>query len=382
MIPRAISLIHEVWSAYSSPIPKNKQQLLLLTSVCSILALSNGLLLNVWLLSLSYDVLLATILSIVVSTIMFCTLVLIHPLRCLLTMVMPMVCTKQGRRLLLTACFMLIAFNIIPNILVNIRTVLQVITCLSQHSSESVLNSTNYFQSITQDVNSLVRNIKDKISLTSTTGDYNIFSNVDTSLAMNHLLKMSENIKEDLAAAESFFKNGILISSRILAGIFIFSLLSNAAWYLKNYLTDLKFDNLYITKRFEMIAQERNASHLLTSSSSGLIKPTGLKLSRKEICGCVFQLLIPIVFVILIALMIALDHVAHQFAKEVGNWAIKIPTVQVAFQIKYHVSVNYNYMISYSIMTREGPKLDSESSTGILTLRISDFFRLSVTIKF
>ncbi|XP_031750059.1 osteoclast stimulatory transmembrane protein [Xenopus tropicalis] len=335
--PWVLSPLKNAWSAYSNPIPKNKTQLLWLIVLCCVISIAIGLLLHIWLFSsLHYHTLLTVVLSSVVSTIIFFILVLMHPIRCIVTIMMPVMGTKQGRRLLLSSCFMLIAFKIIPNIIANMRAVFRTLGCLSQHSSERLLNSTFFFQTMTSDTNDIVTEMKNLLS--SKKSDVKISAHTKTSLVADHILQITDNVKKDLMAVELLFKDGVLISNRILAGIFIMVLLFNATWYLKWYLTDLKFDNLYITEKLEKLALEKDGSHLLTASRVKLIRSTGLKLSRREIFHCIIRSLILVSFVMFTTVVIATDHITYQFALTVGEWVVKVPSVPIVFEIDYLIT--------------------------------------------
>ncbi|OCT62304.1 osteoclast stimulatory transmembrane protein [Xenopus laevis] len=332
-----LNVLKDVWCAYSNPIPKNRTQLLLLIILCCIISASIGLLLHNWLFrSLHYHTLLTVTLSSVVSTITFIVLVLMHPIRCMVTIMLPVMGTKQGRRLLLSICFMQIALKIIPNIISNMRAVPRTLGCISRHSAEMLLNSTFLFQTTITDINHLAK----YDPFETKTSNVGISAQVNTSLVCDRISKISEKVQKDLTAVALLFKDRVLLSNRIIAGIFVLVLLFNATWYLKRYLTDLKFDNLYITKRLEKLALENNGSHLLTSSRVKLIRSTGLKLSKMEILHYIIRSLILVSFGLFIAMTIAVDHITYQFALTVGEWVEKVPSVQIEFDIKYRATIN------------------------------------------
>ncbi|MEE6521933.1 hypothetical protein FKM82_020296, partial [Ascaphus truei] len=338
---RAPVLFLGAWSAYSRPVPANRKQLITLIIVCALLSLSNGLFLYNWLItSLQYESQPSAVLSIIVGIFLFCTLVLMHPIRCILTIIIPTMGTKQGRRLLLSSCFMITTFNIVPNIIANIQTILQMIKCISQHSSERLLNSTCLWEKATGDVSRMVAEVNAEIAkaaLKPFRRDVTFFAHTETSLVSSQILQTTERIKEDFITVESLFKDSILSANRVLAGFFIVYLLLNATWYLKCYLTDLKFDNSYITQKLEKLAEANKASHMLSCSPKRLIKSTGLTLSREERCSCLFRMAILSLFVLLTALIIASDHFAFKFATKAGTWVKSLPAAQITLQIKYDV---------------------------------------------
>uniref|UniRef100_A0A8C5Q6W8 Dendritic cell-specific transmembrane protein-like domain-containing protein n=1 Tax=Leptobrachium leishanense TaxID=445787 RepID=A0A8C5Q6W8_9ANUR len=338
LFPKIHILILEICSAYFNPVPTSKKQLLILAVECFLLSLTNGILLHKWLSTyLQYDPQSVYILAITVAVFMFCVLMLVHPVRCIFGIIIPSIGTKQGRNFLWSAGFMVIILNILPNIITNIRVVFHAMKCITQHSSESILNSTHVLKPIIEDIRSNINTVKDNLGY-STPRKLNIEASVDTAFISGQILKVSENIKEEFISIESGLREGMVLSNRILAGFFITNLLFSSIWYLKRYLTDLKFDNTYITKQLEMLASKRNASRLLPSSSGWLIKSTGVKLSRDELCTSLVHMLILSIFILFTTLAVVGDHMTYQIAVLLGNTVDKVPEINVTFEVQYYVS--------------------------------------------
>ncbi|XP_053572850.1 osteoclast stimulatory transmembrane protein, partial [Bombina bombina] len=349
-ILRINNLLLQVWSAYSSPVPKNLKQLVTLISLCTLLSLSGAFLFFIWLYnSLQYTFYPSAILSTASAIVTLITLVLLHPIRCILTIIIPTIGTKQGRKLLLSSCFMAVAFNIIPNIVTNTRTIFQMIRCISRHSANRIINSTYYFEVVTEDVSKVfitqVINSAREINF----GKVNIFAQSETSLVERQLLKTTEKIKHEFLSIELLLKDGILTTNRVLAIFFIAFLLFNGSWYLKKYLTDIKFDNSYITNKLEKVVLEKKASDILTFSTKYLIRSTGLKLSKRELWICLFRIVILSLFLLPTALIIASDHITFQFAMAVGNWIDTLPDIPLTLQINYRGTLKICGVLKSSI---------------------------------
>ncbi|KAM4622244.1 osteoclast stimulatory transmembrane protein [Discoglossus pictus] len=321
IFPWVQNLFQEFWSAYSRPVPSSLKEL--------------------------YNYEPSAILSTTVAIFIFGILLLTHPIRCVLTIMIPTIGTKQGRRLLLSTCFMIVAFNIIPNLVTNITSTSQKIKCISQHSSEQILNSTMYFEAVTEDISGIVTKFiyeVDKVKnfpLTPKQRNAKISAHSEISLVERQILKTTESIKDDFLAIEFLIKNSMLVTNRILACFFIMYLLFNGTWYLKRYLTDIKFDNSYITNKLERLAMEKEASQVLSCSTNRLIRSTGLKLSKKELWTCAFRMLILSLFIVPTALIIASDHITFQFTTAVGKWIDNLPAMQIALQVKYNVRIKW-----------------------------------------
>ncbi|XP_075032933.1 osteoclast stimulatory transmembrane protein [Mixophyes fleayi] len=337
--PKSQDLLLELLSAYSVPVPRDSKQTLLLILLCFIVSSLAGVFLYIWLFnSLQYNSLPATVLSTTSAFLICGVLVLVHPIRCILTIIIPTLGTKQGRRLLLSTCFMMMALNIIPNILKNLRTIFHIIRCISQHSSEMVLNSTYAFRYLTKEVSNLVN---DTVNIgLHYSKEVNFFANIDNSKVSNQILEIGNKMKKDFETVESLFKDIMLVTNRVLAGCFVLYMLFNATWYLRNYLTDIRFDNKYITKQLEQLAQKKNIVNLADNSSIKLIKSTGFKLSRKEIGASLFRLMTILLFALLTVLIVITDHIVFQFSVVVGKWVESLPSLQVTFYLTYNAHVN------------------------------------------
>ncbi|XP_018429767.1 PREDICTED: osteoclast stimulatory transmembrane protein [Nanorana parkeri] len=339
--PRVHTFALEVSMAYSVPVPRDWRQTLLLALTCSIISSLSGFLLFAWLFySLLYDYSPAFVLSTTSALLLWGILVLVHPIRCVLTIMIPTLGTKQGSRLLLSTCFMVIALNIIPNILLNLKTIFQIFRCISQHSTEQLLNSTEIFRDLAHDVKNLVTSTSYVMTKTFAR-EVNIVAQVNASAVSNEMAQAANRLKVNFKAAESLFKDIMLMANRVMAGLFIVYTLVGAAWYLRSYLTNIKFDNKYITSQLDQLAKKNKVSNLTNVSSIKLIKSTGFKMSKKELGASLFQCLVILLFVLLTVMIITADHIVFQFAVVVSQWVESLPPLQVTFDLEYQANVNF-----------------------------------------
>ncbi|XP_072269815.1 osteoclast stimulatory transmembrane protein [Pyxicephalus adspersus] len=341
--PRVYSFVLEVFLAYSTPVPKDCRQTFLLVLTCSILSSISGFLLFYWLFySLLYDYYSAFALSTTSALLLWGILVLVHPIRCVLTIIIPTLGTKQGSRLLLSTCFMVIALNIIPNIFKNLKSIFQIFRCISQHSTEQLLNSTESFRDLAHDVKNLVMDTTCIMAKASGTfaPEVNIAAQVNASEVSNVISQAGKRLKANFENIEWLFKDVMLTSNRVMAGLFILYTLVGAIWYLQSYLTNIRFDNKYITSQLEELAEKKKVSNLTNVSSIKLIKSTGFKMSKKELGASLFRCLVILLFVLLTVLIIAAEHIVFQFAMEVSRWVDILPSLQVTFDLKYQADVH------------------------------------------
>ncbi|KAM5135038.1 osteoclast stimulatory transmembrane protein [Mantella aurantiaca] len=340
--PRIHTFALEVSMAYSIPVPRDWRQTALLVLTCSIMSSLSGTLLFAWLFySLRYDYFPAFVLSTTLALLLWGVLVFVHPIRCVLTIMIPTLGTKQGSRLLLSTCFMVIALNIIPNILQNLKTIFQIFSCISQHSTEQLLNSTESFQDLAHDVKNLVTNttyVMAKLSK-AFVPKVNIVAQVNAYEVSDVITQAGNRLKINFDTLESLFKDVMLMANRVMAGIFIIYTLVGATWYLRSYLTNIKFDNKYITSQLEQQAEKNKVSNLPNVSSMKLIKSTGFKMSKKELGASLFRCLVILLFVLLTVLIITADNLVFQFAISVSQWVDSLPSLQVTFDLKYRAAV-------------------------------------------
>ncbi|XP_015284120.1 PREDICTED: osteoclast stimulatory transmembrane protein-like, partial [Gekko japonicus] len=339
LFPRIQAFTLEVWHAYSTPFPSNHNQLLSLFLMCCCIAMSIGGLFYRWMFSsLQYSFQFSTATAAAVSVLALLTLFLVHPLRCMFTMMVPTLGTKQGRRLLLSACFMIVAVNIAPNIMSNIQAILQVIKCICKNSSESLLISTHLLGNASWDFSRYLKGVVDYMPnqiVKPRDGHIQFETHNNSFLLSRKVIDANQGIKEDFSHVEMLAQKVTLLANRVIAGFFLFYLIFESAWYLKSYLTDLQFDNIYITKKLEDLAQKNKATHLLVCSPKKLIKSTGLKLTRKELMTCFRHMILLTLMLILTLVIIATDYIAFHLAQAMVTEVSRFPVVPIKFQIKY-----------------------------------------------
>ncbi|NXT47475.1 OCSTP protein, partial [Pluvianellus socialis] len=329
--------VADLWVVYSKPVPANGRELLTLFLQCSCLTVVIGGLFYNWMFaSLEYSWHLSVAMAASFSLLLLLTLFLVHPARCVFSMIMPTLGTKQGRNLLLSTCVMIVVVNITPNIISNIKTILQVIKCICKNSSEGLLNSTALLETASWEFGNAIQEASHSISIYKPMNGHFQFSLLkNSSLIYQQMHLAGEKIGRDFLAAEVLVKNSVRIGNKLAAGFSMLYLCYESTWYLKNYLTNLRFDNFYITEKLERLAVERKAAHLLLGPSKNLIRPTGLKLSREEVVLCLVQAMILTVALMLMLVVVAMDHFAFGVADTAVRKAARFSMVPVTLSIKY-----------------------------------------------
>ncbi|XP_068006482.1 osteoclast stimulatory transmembrane protein [Melanerpes formicivorus] len=350
LFPKVYRTVADLWLIYSKPVPANSRELWTLFLQCScITAVMGGLFYNWMFASLEYSWHISMAVAISFSLLLFLTLFLVHPARCVFTMIMPTIGTRQGRKLLLSACITIAAVNITPNIISNIKSILQVIQCICKNSSESLLNSTALLEEAYREFGNAIQEIASAIHFyRPMDGQFRLSLRKNSSFINQQMHLAGEEIRRDFLAAEVLVRGSVQVGNRLIAAFSILYLCFESSWYLKNYLTDLRFDNFYITKRLEQLAVDSRAAHLLLGSSRKLIRPTGLKLSREELVSCLVRVMLLSVALLMLLLVMAMEHLAFSMAHTVVAKAAQFSEVPVALNIKYNAKIRISPLIPQS----------------------------------
>ncbi|XP_074013772.1 osteoclast stimulatory transmembrane protein [Numenius arquata] len=341
LFPKVRRTVADLWLVYSKPVPANGGELWTLFLQCScITAVIGGLFYNWMFASLEYPWHLSVSMAISFSLLLLLTLFLVHPARCVFSMIMPTLGTKQGRKLLLSTCIMIVVVNVIPNIISNIKTILQVIKCICKNSSDSLLNSTALLGTASWEFGDAIQETGHTINIYQPMNGHFQFSSLkNSSLIYQQMHLAGEKIGRDFLAVEVLVKDSVRIGNKLVAGFSMLYLCFESTWYLKNYLTNLRFDNFYITKKLERLAVDRKAAHLLVGPPKNLIRPTGMKLSREEVMLCLVQAMLLTVALMLMLVVMAMDHFAFSVADTAERKAAQFSVVPVTLSIKYRAKI-------------------------------------------
>ncbi|KAM9342414.1 osteoclast stimulatory transmembrane protein [Pholidichthys leucotaenia] len=327
------SLLFYLWDVYSVPTPVG-QDILTLLFLCFSLAIITGGLLYHWLSkTLRYDHEASVQTASIYSVSMLLVTFLCHPLRCVLTMILPTVCTTQGRKLLISASVMILVVNVIPNISVNIGVVTRILKCTAEGFAKTLLNSSEPLNQAKQDlVEEAIKVKRDDLSIVKSLRTLDQHTHIDMSEVKSNFTKIIGLIEAYFSNARNLLKWCKLLSNRILAAIFVALLIFESASYLKSYLTSAQFDNSYISP--ELLQKTPEASSKKRPSKTSL---TNCKTMQKECTSSLISLVVVTLYFTAIALIVALDHVVYYVVQMIVPWLQNFPPTSAIICINYQV---------------------------------------------
>ncbi|XP_069892001.1 osteoclast stimulatory transmembrane protein-like [Dipodomys merriami] len=319
--------LQAAWDAFCQPVPASYGQLLTQLLLCGPLAMAATGLIHHWLVSSQlYPLGPSAAVTTVCGLLLFLSLGLMPPVRCLFALSVPILGTEQGHRLLLSYSATTLAVAVVPNVLANMSAAGQVLRCVTEGSLESLLNTT-------QQLHEASRLLGPKGQAGSR--GLTLEAQGNGSAFRLHMLRVTQQVLEDFSGLESLVRTAALGTQWLATGLFILGLFLESAWYLHRYLSDLQFDNIYATQQLAQQLAQARATHLLAHPPSWLLQTAQPKLSQEELWSCALRLGLLGLLMVATAVTVATDHVVFLLAQAAVDWAQQLPTVPVTLTINY-----------------------------------------------
>ncbi|KAK6479315.1 osteoclast stimulatory transmembrane protein-like, partial [Huso huso] len=335
LLEKAQKTFKFLWSVYSKPAPRSALECLALLLQCLFIAVLTGGLLFTWMyLTLKYKYQASCVVAGMYASVCLFILFLVHPVRCMFTMIIPSLGTKQGRKLIISTAMMLLVLHCIPNLVTNIKTIFDIIKCSTQTTTEKTLNSTIILNSAISDFNKFFQNIP---AIQKAQNNLNFKGNIDISEINKKLDVISKGVKQEFHSVELILRTSLEVIKKVVAGLLLLYLLAGSVWYLIGYLTDIKYDNLYVTEKLRSLAAEHGRTDALLSYDKKLVKSTGLRMSRHEVLRALRGIVILAVYGVIAAVIIGLDHFVFFLLGNILEWAHDFPEVEFSISAKLSV---------------------------------------------
>ncbi|EGV97669.1 Transmembrane protein C20orf123-like [Cricetulus griseus] len=346
-ICKACVPLQKAWNAFSRPVPASCSELLTQLLLCISLASVIAVLAHHWLVSSQlYPQGPSALVTTVCGLLVFLSLGLVPPIRCLFALSVPTLGSEQGRRLLLSYSVANLAVAVVPNVIANVVAAGRVLSCVTEGSLESLLNTT-YQLSLASQALGPASQAGSRSLAFETQGNGSAFR--------LHVHMVTQKILEDFSSLE-FLARAALGAQRVVTGLFMLGLLGESAWYLHRYLTDLRFDNIYATRQLVQQLAQAGATHLLASPPRWLLQAAQPKLSQEELLSCLLRLGLLALLLVATAVTVATDYGAFLLAQAAVAWAQKLPTVPITLTVKYDASYS---LLGFILFVLNQPPVES-----------------------
>ncbi|KAL7884808.1 hypothetical protein AOLI_G00075780 [Acnodon oligacanthus] len=339
--------IEFVWFSYSTPTPQSARQIFTLLLMCLALSVSTAALLFHWLSDLlKYDPLTAGISAGIYATAVLIFSFLIHPFRCAFTLMFPTMGTRQGRKLILSMCAMIVILYILPNIAANIATITHLVKCTTENLARSLLSSAALSNRIKSDIVGKIQTIKsNEFHFVEKLTNFNHSTDIKVSELRESLNNLSKHVEEDFSKAKQQLEEWKLLSSRILAAVFVVYLFMDSTIYLKSYLTSVRFDNVYITGLLRQTANHRGIQVEAKDVKNG-VNSTSFRMTKRELIRCLIPILQITLYLFMTVMLIMLDHIVLYLVATGESWLLDIPSTDISIQVNF--TVDYQYCFFWS----------------------------------
>lgn len=328
----ARSVLAYVWDVYSMPAPAGKDVFTLMSLCLAFVVITGGLLYHWMANTLKYHAESSIGIACVYSILMFLLSFLCHPLRCVLTMTLPTVCTKQGRKLLITASVMVLVLNVVPNITVNVGAAAGLLKCTAEGFARTLLSSTDPLNRAKSDmVRGSIHSSMNESRVRMMT-KFDQFTNISVSEVKDKLTTVLGSIKERAKKTRDLFGWCKLLSNRILAAFFVALLTLESLLYLKSYLTLLHFDNDYISKDLLKNMEDQKKRKDKTGPFSNRCNVTG----QEGTSSLVTLTLVTLHFMV-ITIIVVLDHVVFDVVQAILPLLLDFPATSATLSVDYKV---------------------------------------------
>ncbi|KAI1897090.1 hypothetical protein AGOR_G00079540 [Albula goreensis] len=325
-----------LWSVYSKPAPECAKEVMTLLFLCSMITVVTAFLIFRWMSEiLKYDQMSSSIAAGLYAAAAFPLLSLVHPLRCAFTVILPTLGTKQGRKLILSTAMMLLVLNVIPSIAANMGVVVRVLKCTAEGMAQSLINSSELVNRAKEELIEQMKSTDNGI--VPMLREFSQDTNINVTEVKQRFEVLSHRIENDFSHATHIIKHAKLVANRLVAVFFVIYLFAESALYLNAYLTNVKFDNKYVTGELFRIARE-NGIQLVPDDLKNMVFSTSCRISKEELLKCILRFAAVTLYFIATVFIVVLDYVVYDLLQQGRPWITNMPTISISIGVNYKVT--------------------------------------------
>ncbi|XP_020329235.2 osteoclast stimulatory transmembrane protein-like [Oncorhynchus kisutch] len=334
---RLSSMLTFQWGVYSKPSPANTLEVFILFCFCLIIGAAIGGLLHVWMVySLNYQPFPSMVVSSTWGCIVVLLLLLLHPVRCVLSISVPSLGTKQGRKILISTALVIVVTSCIPNMTRNLSRSVDMIKCSSHSTAERILASTSQVNNALHDMKDFIGSIP---RIVNSERFLQIEQKVDVEEMKMDIRNASARLKAEFKAMQDTLEVTGHVAQKVIASSFIMLLLGSSASYLVRFLTDLKHDNVCQTRRLQELLRARGVEELPEDYRKRLVRTRGWRMTQRELRRCLWGGTILGFYCLICALVLGLDHLIYSVLQTSLSWAQDIPEVKTTISLHVKITV-------------------------------------------
>ncbi|XP_035280491.1 osteoclast stimulatory transmembrane protein-like isoform X1 [Anguilla anguilla] len=327
--------LHFTWDVYCKLTPCNFKEMVGLFFLCIAIAVSTAGLLYTWMsFTLKYDPYSSLIVAVVWGSIQVLVLYLVHPFRCACTIIIPSLGTKQGRKILLSVALTMSVTSSIPNMASNVSSVVHMIQCSSKVTVQNIVNSTSMMTSTLSDMKGFFQTIPD---LKQTSSILDLQERANITELQNKLRNASTEFNTKISSIQKVMNVFSIVAQTVIAVVFVFHLLGGSVVYVLRYVTEPKYDNIYLTHRLMELLKAEGVTSIPIHYKRKFVKSTGWKMTRREIERGLFSFIKIILYGLISAVIIGLDHFVFFVLTNLLEWAHKVPEIHTSITVKIKV---------------------------------------------
>uniref|UniRef100_S4RT30 Dendritic cell-specific transmembrane protein-like domain-containing protein n=1 Tax=Petromyzon marinus TaxID=7757 RepID=S4RT30_PETMA len=264
-------------------------------------------------------------------------------MRCISLLVVPALGTKRGREYILYAAAGLLAVHTAPNTFHNLRALGEVSLCKALSGIRSVINNSARREAVVREyatVSNYVFDVKTR----------------DVSTELDSLRLKVENVTRNVAANFKTFQATVEKVRAVLSTVFsvasVLLVLALSAAYLRSYLTNVLFDNIYITEELRALARQTDPSGeamrcLKADGRRQLVDSTSLRLSRKETENWPLSILTLFTWLLLVSLAIGVEYGVYALTDTLLALADTIPPAHAEVRLYYEARTKLKMFLVY-----------------------------------